>query len=912
MKKFNYKDKDKGIFSQRIRRGKMKKYNSKAILLMVLCLITIIISDIKIQAGDIYSQKNGFALSEINSNEWIDVYYNFITRDEFGNELLDNGIQTVYGTDESFALVYIDNDDIPELIWQKYSGWVVMGCKDGKSYSKLINSVGDFSYVPKRNVIMMKITTYDMYDFGEEKDELSIVKSGVYAPLEGFFHIDGRDVTEEEFKKAFYFSETEYPEYMTALNFKSRLQELKDSSLTQAPKSNTSSDNEQPEISIKAEKDKYEKNEEIHLNVTMKNNTTADFSNIKFSVIAPKEYKAEIDSVKEMPSLKQGEEIRLQISVVNLLAETNETEQKNTNEIEVENSSIKKEASAKKETSSNYKTVLFIIAGVCAVLLVILTIILILLLKKRKNSMISSIIILALLASYLLPLQIYADMSSHIADAYETVVVEDEEVEFGIQVTYETEEKESMPMLTSDEITLTYQLWEDGPVAKSLVEEWNKIYPNITIYVDGVTTADNNQNLMNYMGTSQMPDVFWVLGTPDFAISRGMLSDLSSMWESDKDTQNVIGGINEFKLGYLNLDQKWTTPVKFFPTEAWLNMNYFKKRNIEMPSADWTFEEMQQCVQNWTVDNYGGGWGISEAVTVITWYPIASDPDCIGEFGWNGNEFDLTGWANGMLIEKEWRESGYKAPDSMEGLPGYEDGGAYRYPQDEGLVAMNWDSWWCWERYWDKDEMYAKQVYYVPYMLPHTAGNSDSDTYLAIMDFGGIYSGTSYQREAYEVLKFFTWGPQGWKYKISKCDEIIASIKNNKALASVSGLASGPLNNCPITTDKKIWEAYEKKHPTTVAGGDIEGAAMGIDRTSYFDAFFEKVKTSKWTCYGSGQIPGFDTWLADNYNSATLHEGYAGVESWVFEGNGNPYEKVQLLTGLANETYREFKKALEY
>ena len=468
------------------------------------------------------------------------------------------------------------------------------------------------------------------------------------------------------------------------------------------------------------------------------------------------------------------------------------------------------------------------------------------------------------------------------------------------------QEAATLGEMTKDEITLTYQLWEDGPIAKALVSEWNELYPNITINVSETTTAENNQNLTSFMGTNQMPDVFWVLGTPDFAIRNGMLQNMAFMWEADDDTKNVIGGINEFDLGYLGTEGKWTTPVKFFPTEAWLNMNYFTKRNKEMPSTDWTFEEMKQCIEDVTIDNTGSGWGLSEAITVITWYPIASDENCIGEFGWNGKEFDLTNWAEGMLIEKEWRDNGIKAPDNMSGLPGYEDGGDQRFPQDEGLVAMRWDNWWCWERYWDKDEMYTKQVYWVPYILPHTEDNQGSDTYIATMDFGGIYSGTKYAREAYEVLKYFCWGAQGWEHKITKRDDIIASVVGDEELASVSGLAPGPINNCPITTDSTIWEMYEQKHPTSAAGGDTEGESKyQINRAPYFDAFFEKVKTSKWTCYGSGQIPGFDTWLTDNYRSATMYDGAAGVEDWVFLNGGDPYEKVDILTESANQTNKE-------
>lgn len=451
--------------------------------------------------------------------------------------------------------------------------------------------------------------------------------------------------------------------------------------------------------------------------------------------------------------------------------------------------------------------------------------------------------------------------------------------------------------LTSDTITLTYQFWEDGPIVDSLNEEWAKEHPNITIVPNEVLVTENNGNLTNFLGTDDMPDVFWVLGTPDFAITNGMLTNMAGMWDADPDAKNVIGGINEFKLGYLGTDGKWTTPVKFFPTEAWLNMNYFKTHNADMPATDWTFEDMEKCVENLTTGD--NGWGVSEAVTVITWYPIASDPDCIGEFGWNGTEFDLSNWAIGMETEKDWIDNGWKAPAVIEGT---ED----QYPQDLGLVAMRLDNWWCWERYWDKDEMYTRHVYWVPYVLPHTEDNADSDVYLATMDFGGIYSECAYPREAYEVLKYFCWGADGWKYKLSKYDEIVAVGKEGDG-ASVSGLVPGPINNCPITTDDTIWDEYQKKHPTTLAGGDTVGKeTYGVDRAPYFDAFFEIVKTSRWTCYGSAQIPGFDTWLANNYNSATLYDGFTGVEQWVLEGGGEPADKVKDLTESANTTNQEY------
>ena len=81
---------------------------------------------------------------------------------------------------------------------------------------------------------------------------------------------------------------------------------------------------------------------------------------------------------------------------------------------------------------------------------------------------------------------------------------------------------ETLREMTKDNITLTYQFWEDGPIVECLYENWLEKYPNIKINIQETTTGENNGLLTNKLGTSEMPDVFWVLGTPDFAITNGM------------------------------------------------------------------------------------------------------------------------------------------------------------------------------------------------------------------------------------------------------------------------------------------------------------------------------------------------------------------------------------------------------
>lgn len=69
--------------------------------------------------------------------------------------------------------------------------------------------------------------------------------------------------------------------------------------------------------------------------------------------------------------------------------------------------------------------------------------------------------------------------------------------------------------------------------------------------------------------------------------------NITGMWDADEDTMDVIGGINEYELGYFGTDKRWAFPVKFYPYAAWLNMNSFLQNSIDMPSTDWTFEEME-------------------------------------------------------------------------------------------------------------------------------------------------------------------------------------------------------------------------------------------------------------------------------------------------------------------------------
>ncbi len=435
---------------------------------------------------------------------------------------------------------------------------------------------------------------------------------------------------------------------------------------------------------------------------------------------------------------------------------------------------------------------------------------------------------------------------------------------------------------TTDQMTLTYTYWEDELIVDELAKKFMEKYPNIKVEHTMFGVAESTSELIARAAAKNLPDAFWVLGSCDFAIENGMLFDMTKIWEADEDAQKLIPGVNELKLGYFGTDYKWTTPVKYFPSAAFVNKQLFEDEGKDMPKMDWSWEEFEEIVEEMTYVNKDGNqlFGITEGITVITWYPIASDKECVGEFGWNGKEFDLTNWAYGLNLEGRWIRDGYKGPtDFAELLAIY---GVETFAQDLGFSAMQTDLWWTWERFWITSSYIDNNIIFVPYQMPHTeeVKEQGGGNHIATMDFGGISSLTQRPREAYELLKFMTWGQDGWKAKL----EIYPNLFDETNQRNVEK------NNMPLCNDEDIWDGFRAWHP----GSDDE-----FGRGEYFDYYLDVCREGTWTCYGGQQIPGFGTWLEDNYFNTY------NVEQEVILNNKDAQDYVADLTRLANESNQQ-------
>lgn len=471
----------------------------------------------------------------------------------------------------------------------------------------------------------------------------------------------------------------------------------------------------------------------------------------------------------------------------------------------------------------------------------------------------------------------------------------------------ETNKKTLVPMNTTDDITLNYTFWQDVEIATALEAKFEELYPNIDVVCTQFEVGSNNDELTALAAASKLPDCFWVLGSPDVFITNGLLMDMSPFWEGDSDeSSNVIKGINEYKIGYLGTSGKWTTPVKFFPTAAFVNLDVFNRNNVDMPSMDWTWDEYEETVEKMTMSDKTTGkyvYGLTEGCTVITWYPIASDKECIGEFGWNGEEYDMANWAYGLELEAKWINNGNKSQNLVDDLAA-KYGEGVLYAQDIGYSAIHSDNWWTWEDFWITDPwIIDNKVIFVPYAMPHT-DEAQGGNYIATMDMGGISPFTDYPREAYELLKFMTWGTQGWEYKLELYPDLLEESTGEDRHVSK--------NNMPITLDEKVWDGFIKWHPNSEEGDTemIELYGEEYDRAPYFDYFMNEVRTSTWVCYGGQQIPGFDTWLQNIYfgkdgKQDFGYDGGLGIEEAVINGGVSAFDYYESLQESGNTINKE-------
>lgn len=431
-----------------------------------------------------------------------------------------------------------------------------------------------------------------------------------------------------------------------------------------------------------------------------------------------------------------------------------------------------------------------------------------------------------------------------------------------------TQEEAELPPMTEEEITLSYASWANSELNQFLADKFMEKYPNIKVELVQLDQDGWNDHLTNLASTGELPDVYWYLGNVDVPIRNGWLGEITEYFESDPESDHVLTTLKD--AGYFDGERKLAAPAQYLPYTIFLEENLFKKMNVDMPSPDWTYSEMIDLMKEMTIPEEGI-FGYNTFTKLVTMAPIVNQ-DGTGEFGWDGESYDLTkDWAEATNQHAEFVRSGVHAPlfDTDEAEAAFGD--RLLWAANTGRLAMQLDAWWTIDLF-SQPEFVDKGLNWVPYVVPK-GDNAETQHKPAFIDFGAISSATEHPREAYELLKFFGWGKDGWEAKI----EAFKTLENedgSKTFKNPYGL--------PIIDNQEIWD---------------EIAALLPD-SHYYTDFLERAKEP--IPLGGAAAPGFQTFLDEVYFGGE----YGDVEAAIINGDVNSHDIAQELTDKINQ-YRQ-------
>lgn len=414
--------------------------------------------------------------------------------------------------------------------------------------------------------------------------------------------------------------------------------------------------------------------------------------------------------------------------------------------------------------------------------------------------------------------------------------------------------------MTTEPITLTYFHFDQDETVQLLAERFMQIYPNITVNVQYENVANYNSTLLTLVNNRQTPDAI-MYSDCDFALSNMLLADISEYWNADDETVNLADTVNSAQLGTFHLQggQRMGVPVKFFPGAMFVDQKVLETLNLTVPTQQWTWSEMIQLIKDATVLDSPDGmayYGLGYYNRLDSYYGIASRQDIIGEFGFNGTQFDLTQWAIGEQEFSDLKLGGYIAPvtetQAMEDWMGDWEG----WCGSTGHVAIFSEAFWTFQGTWNTPaykESYDLDV--VPYVVPAVSEEDASAGHhsIATIDYGGITTSCQHPREAYELLKFMSFGVDGWA---TRCE-----IYSDETITNASGLAlKYDVMPVPITKDEGVWDAYIDMY---CAGMDEEHVAHW---RNYFASCMQPIS------FGWTNIAGYWNFCDEYFNSIGIHD----------------------------------------
>lgn len=206
------------------------------------------------------------------------------------------------------------------------------------------------------------------------------------------------------------------------------------------------------------------------------------------------------------------------------------------------------------------------------------------------------------------------------------------------------------------EATINFAQWsEEVAGIDANISSFNKIYPNIHVNVN-VTPWDSYwQKLQTQASSDTLPDVFTLNG-PNFALyaGNGKVEPITKIVAAgDIDPSNYPKALNDI---YTLNNVSYGVARDFDTIGLWYNKAIFQEAGVEVPTADWTWEDFQKAAV--AISDKLGSEGIFGAA---------------GGMDGQSTYYNTIAQAGGHVISDDGKQSGYDSPEAQSGLKFWTD-----------------------------------------------------------------------------------------------------------------------------------------------------------------------------------------------------------------------------------------------
>ncbi len=387
------------------------------------------------------------------------------------------------------------------------------------------------------------------------------------------------------------------------------------------------------------------------------------------------------------------------------------------------------------------------------------------------------------------------------------------------------------------DITLRFAAWFDADLQQHLANKFMDAHPEV--YVELVEIDQNSwgSGLQNLASTGDLPDAFCTFDLAT-ATANGWSMDITELYNADSTTTKISEGLKA--AGVYN-GKRYGLVTEQYPCCVLINKTLFEENNIALPGYDWTIDQMYDLATKLTKANeHQFGLGDNVLTYLRDVYNAAYTTDT-WQYGYNPatgtfNTSHLAdGYAKGLELLNN-KIAGDPTPEELQEWYGDSE----IWLAKTGKLAMQLDWYWTIETVKSKEYQNLGQDWLV---YPFPVGTSNRVQ--TIVNVGCVSETTNEPELAYELLKFMTFGEEGWKARFEW-------YKSNKKLPA----------SVPIVSDDEITGLLEELTP----GDDYAALYDSIDRSV--------ADIKKW-------VPGFteyNSWMTSQKLWTQLRQSEMNVE----------------------------------